>query len=121
MQCCSTRSRNLRSKATQPQASVDHFENHIRPFLTKNCISCHGQTKREGNLDLSSIDGILRGGDSGPAIVAGNPDESLVMEAVRHQSLEMPPDRKLEDKLVEPLALDRLWSLLADWASFKSR
>ncbi len=88
----------------QAQQREDHFENHIRPLLTKNCISCHGQVKREGNLDLSSIDGILRGGDSGPAIVSGKPEESLMMEAVRHQSLEMPPDRKLEDKLVQPLA-----------------
>ncbi len=87
-------------ESTTPE---DHFENHVRPLLVKNCIHCHGQTKREAGLDLSSLDGVLRGGDSGPAMTVGKSDESLIVEALRHQSLQMPPDKKLDDAAVDQI------------------
>lgn len=90
-------------EAQESTTQEDHFENHVRPLLVKNCIQCHGQTKREAGLDLSSLDGVLRGGDSGPAMAVGKSDESLIVEALRHQSLQMPPDKKLDDAAVDQI------------------
>lgn len=89
--------------AQESATPEEHFENHVRPLLVKNCIQCHGQTKREAGLDLSSLDGVLRGGDSGPAMAVGKSDESLIVEALRHQSLQMPPDKKLDDAAVDQI------------------
>ena len=82
----------------------EHFENHVRPLLVKNCISCHGSSKQESGLDLSTYEGLVRGGDSGPALVIGQPEESLIVQALRHQSLEMPPNQRMDDALIEPIA-----------------
>ncbi|TWU21619.1 Planctomycete cytochrome C [Novipirellula galeiformis] len=77
------------------------FEIHVRPTLTQHCIKCHGETKQEGGLQLTTLEQLLEGGESGPAIVVGNPDESLLVEALRYESFEMPPEEPLQD---EPIA-----------------
>lgn len=87
-----------------PQRKRDQFENHVRPILVKHCIKCHGHAKQEGKLRLTSIADLLKGGESGPAIVPGKPAESLLLEAVRYESLEMPPDGRLDAKIVGELA-----------------
>ncbi len=76
------------------------FEREIRPVIISQCIKCHGDSKQEGGLRLDTLAGFLKGGDSGPALVAGNPDESLLIEALHHRSLEMPPTGKLSDKTI---------------------
>jgi mono/diheme cytochrome c family protein len=76
------------------------FEREIRPVLVSHCIQCHGEKKQEGGLRLDSHDGLLRGGDSGPILVPGNPDESLLIDALHHRSLEMPPNKKLGEKTI---------------------
>ncbi len=81
----------------------DLFEIHVRPVLTQNCIKCHGEAKQEGGLQLTTLEQLLEGGDSGPAIVIGNPEESLLVEAVRYESYEMPPEEPLQDELVAGL------------------
>jgi hypothetical protein len=82
------------------------FENDIRPLLIERCIKCHGPKKAESGLRLDSIATALKGGDSGPAVVPGQPADSLVIKAVRHEDdLEMPPDEKLSDR--EIAALER--------------
>ena len=75
------------------------FETRIRPLLAKHCYSCHGQTEIAG-LRLDSREGLLRGGKSGPAVVPGKADSSLLLEAVehRHSRLRMPPGRKLGER-----------------------
>ncbi len=83
---------------TQPQ--VELFELHVRPVLVAHCVKCHGDAKQEGALRLTKLEELLRGGDSGPAIVPGKPDESLILEALRYESLEMPPDGPLDPKLI---------------------
>jgi hypothetical protein len=82
------------------------FEQHVRPLLISRCYECHsedaGATK--GDLSLQHRSGWLDGGESGPAIVPGKPDESLLIQAVRYESYEMPPKGKLsahEIKILE--------------------
>ncbi|EMI19378.1 protein containing DUF1549, partial [Rhodopirellula maiorica SM1] len=82
---------------------LDQFEIHVRPTLTRHCISCHGEEKQEGGLQLTSLAQLLEGGDSGPAIVVGSPDESLLIEALRYESFEMPPEEPLENELISGL------------------
>ena len=73
------------------------FESQVRPLLIKRCYQCHSsgaKILKGGYLD--SRGGWMKGGDSGPAIVPA-PDKSLLIEAIRYQSLEMPPKGKLPD------------------------
>jgi mono/diheme cytochrome c family protein len=82
------------------------FETHVRPILDEHCLKCHGSTKQWASLRLDSRKAILKGGDSGPAAVAGEPDESLLIRAVRHddENLKMPQDDKLTDAQIEILS-----------------
>jgi hypothetical protein len=77
--------------------SDQHFAAKVRPLLESRCVSCHGSEKVKGGLRLDSRAAVLMGGDSGPAVVAGNPKESLLLQAVMHAKpdLEMPPKEKL--------------------------
>src|SRR5215510_3975605 len=63
-------------------SSAEFFEANVRPVLAANCYDCHAE-ERMGGLRLDSRDGVLKGGRSGPAIVPGDPDKSLLMQAVR--------------------------------------
>ena len=78
------------------------FESKIRPLLLNHCNECHGVEKHKGGLRLDSRVGWQQGGESGPAIVPGKPDESLLLKAVRYQDsdLQMPP-KKSGGKLSE--------------------
>ncbi len=77
------------------------FEAKVRPILVDHCEKCHASNaeKVRGNLLLDSKAGWEKGGDNGPAIVPGNPDESLLIQAVRYDdpALQMPPKGKLKD------------------------
>ena len=77
-------------------AEVEFFEREIRPILVDHCQSCHGAKKQEMSLRLDSAQGLLLGGDNGPVIVVGEPDESLLIEAIRYSGdTKMPPSGKL--------------------------
>ena len=73
-----------------------HFEQHVRPILAAKCLKCHGPKKQEGRLRLDSRAAMLRGGDSGPAIVAGKPaDRSREIREPRdaaHRSIDCESD-----------------------------
>lgn len=81
------------------------FENKVRPILAEHCLKCHGPEKSKSNLRLDSLAGAIAGGDSGPAVVPGNPAESLLVTAVTHEDdvLKMPPSKKLPKSVVEDL------------------
>jgi len=76
----------------------DHafFESKIRPVLVERCYECHSAEKTKGGLALDTKAGWEKGGDSGPAILPGKPDESLLIKAVRYhdEDLAMPPQKK---------------------------
>ena len=78
------------------------FENRIRPVLVEHCYSCHSANAEvvKGGLLLDTRQGLLVGGDSGAALVPGKAEESLLLDAMRHDGLEMPPDRKLPDDVI---------------------
>ena len=71
------------------QSGLPTFKADVLPILAENCLMCHGQEPRQGGLDLQSAATLLKGGQSGPAIVAGSPDRSLLMEKL--VSGQMPP------------------------------
>lgn len=81
---------------------LNFFENRIRPVLIEHCLECHsGDAKQKGGLNLSFRGGLIQGGESGPAIVPGKPEESLLIEALRYESFEMPPKGRLPKRIVE--------------------
>jgi hypothetical protein len=87
------------------QDPAEFFESRVRPVLSKNCYACHTNSKL-GGLQLDSREHLLKGGNSGPAIVPGQPDSSLLVQAVRrtHERLKMPPQGKLSDEEITSLA-----------------
>jgi hypothetical protein len=106
-----THTRNARAEspkagasAPPDKAAIAYFENKIRPVLIKECYSCHSaETKKgpKGGLFLDSRDGLLKGGDSGKAIVPGKPTESPLIHAFHGDGVStMPPKGKLSDAVI---------------------
>ncbi len=75
-----------------------YFENEVRPLLAQSCVKCHGSEKQEGGLRLDSLEHMLKGGDSGPALLPGAVADSLIISAVRYQDFEMPPSGQLSEE-----------------------
>ncbi len=89
-------------------ADLQFFENKIRPVLAEHCYKCHGRDadKVKGGLMLDTQEGLVHGGNSGAVIVAGKPDDSILIQAVRYTDpdLQMPPKgEKLSDQQVADL------------------
>ena len=81
---------------------TDLFETKIRPALVQHCYECHSQESKKikGGLRLDSMEALVRGGDSGPAINTDNPSESLLISALNQLQFEMPPSGKLDDSII---------------------
>ena len=87
-------------------ADTAHFEAKIRPLLIEHCYECHSADKKhKGNLLLDTQAGMLKGGDTGPALVAGDAAKSLLLKAVKWEdpNLQMPPKTKLSDAQIADL------------------
>lgn len=97
------------SKSTQE--AVTSFEKHVRPLLISKCFECHSQeTEQNGGLAVDSLESMLQGGDSGPALRLESSHESLILRAVRYRDpkLQMPPDGRLSAAEIK---------ILEDWIS----
>src|SRR5262245_46423642 len=90
---------------TKPDAAaVEFFEKKVRPLLIEQCQTCHNGKKKRGNLLLDSRASLLKGGDTGPAIVPGAPEKSLLVKAISYkEQLRMPPRSKLPDEQIATL------------------
>ncbi|WP_246114176.1 DUF1553 domain-containing protein [Rubripirellula tenax] len=84
---------------------LEFFEREVRPVLVEHCYQCHSASGKriKAGLRLDHLSEMLRGGDSGPAIVPGDADASLIVEAVRYEGYEMPPKGKLPDDQIAAL------------------
>ena len=83
-------------------ASVEWFEKKIRPVLVRHCYECHSAASKNlgGKLRLDFRAGLLKGGESGPAVSVGKPDSSPLILALKYDGLEMPPSGKLPDSVI---------------------
>ena len=99
-----------RAEAVSASAEqLEFFEKQVRPLLVKRCFECHGGTQSEGGLSLASSAGWKTGGDSGPAILPGKPADSLLIDAVNHRGLEMPPAERGGKLPAEEIAILTQW------------
>jgi mono/diheme cytochrome c family protein len=104
---------SLAAWPVRPQSRDDFFETRIRPILATECFSCHTSSQL-GGLRLDSREALLRGGNSGPAIIPGDPDKSLLVIAIRQTgALKMPKGGKLPqdqiDAIVQWVRLGAVW------------
>src|SRR5688572_5958390 len=83
------------------------FRDKVEPLLSKHCYECHSarSEKIKGGLLLDSKAGLLKGGDTGTALIPGDPENSMIIIAVRHEDpdLQMPPKKKISDEEIAVL------------------
>src|SRR5215471_13263331 len=86
-------------------AALEHFEKRVRPLLSARCYECHGpRSKARGGLRLDSRAALLKGGEHGPAIAPGKPEESFLLRVLRHDGdVKMPPKTKLTAREIADL------------------
>lgn len=93
------------TRADERAQRLEHFEKHVRPVLVKSCYRCHSKDAKrlKGGLRLDSRTLMLKGGDTGPAIVPEHPEKSLLIKAIEYKdvNLQMPPRSKLEQKDID--------------------
>jgi mono/diheme cytochrome c family protein len=99
---------SVAAQAATGAAGVEFFEKKIRPVLIENCYKCHSaaDNKVKGGLSLDTREAVLKGGDTGPSIVPGDVEKSLLIKAVRYTDpdLQMPPkDKKLSGEQIADL------------------
>ena len=83
--------------AKAADTAEDHFERRVRPIFAEKCVQCHGAKKQKAGLRLDSRAALVKGGESGPAVLPGDPKKSLLVRAVRHDGeIKMPPKSRLE-------------------------
>jgi hypothetical protein len=94
--------RALAQSAEPAPDEADFFEKRIRPVLVEHCYECHSaqSDKLKGKLLLDSRETSRKGGESGPAVVPGDPDASLLIQALRYETYEMPPKGKLPPAVI---------------------
>src|SRR4051794_4342581 len=92
---------------------AEFFQKKVQPIFTEHCYKCHSHSadKIKGGLVVDSLSGLIAGGDTGPAVVPGNPGKSLLIEAVAYKNddLQMPPKgKKLTDEQI---------AILTEWVN----
>lgn len=90
----------------KPAATPD-FQRDVMPIFEEKCNRCHGAKRRGGKLDMRTIEALLTGGDTGPAIKPGNSKKSLLIELIHYK--EMPPKKERSFVTADELELLRRW------------
>ncbi|HAM72731.1 MAG TPA: hypothetical protein DCM86_13905, partial [Verrucomicrobiales bacterium] len=96
-------------RGADERAGMEFFEKHVRPVLVEQCYKCHSSQAEKGvkgGLNLETREGLLKGGENGPAVVPGDVERSLLIKAVRYtdENLQMPPkNRKLGSEEIQNL------------------
>ncbi|XZE53369.1 DUF1549 domain-containing protein [Planctomycetaceae bacterium SH139] len=103
----------LAEQAELRAAELRFFEQEVRPLLAEHCWSCHGSSKQQAGLRLDNHAGLLRGGESGAVVVAGDVDASSLITAIRYEDLEMPPAEQLDPRSIR--VLEKWVSIGAPW------
>lgn len=90
-----------------PATEQEFFETKIRPVLVKHCYDCHSSAVAapKGGLRVDSRELLRRGGESGPGVVPGKSADSLILDALRHDGVEMPPGKKLPSEVIADFTL----------------
>ena len=94
------------AEPNEKPAAVD-YQRDVAPILEAKCNRCHSAKKADGKLMTTSPDAMLKGGTSGPAIVAGKPDKSILIELIHHN--EMPPKRTQPRVTADELKTLKAW------------
>jgi hypothetical protein len=76
---------NPGTRAAASDPALDHFERKVRPIFAEHCLGCHGDEKQEAGLRLDSREALLKGGETGAAVVSGKPEESLLLATLLHR------------------------------------
>jgi hypothetical protein len=94
------------SPSSASAAGFEYFEKHVRPLLAEHCYQCHGPQKQESGLAVNTVARLRAGGDRGVLVLPGEPDASLLIQAVRYDGddVKMPPRGKLKDEQIAVLA-----------------
>jgi mono/diheme cytochrome c family protein len=100
------------ARSEGPKTKATLTQHDVLPILLRRCTVCHGLRRREGGLDLRSKAAMLRGGKSGPAIVLGKPEASLVLKKIR--AGQMPPRARLVEASIKPIEKAEI-AILAKW------
>lgn len=101
--------------AEQMVVSTELFKSHVRSLLVEHCLKCHGGQETHGEFDLTTREGLLKGGELGTVVVVGKPEESLLVKLIRHEDEpNMPED---VDKLPDD-AIDRISAWIASGAAY---
>ena len=80
------------------------FDTRVAPIISKRCLGCHNDELDDGSISFQNRDTLLKGGNRGPAIIPGDPDNSVLIHAVRQDGeLKMPPGGKLSRREIQTL------------------
>ena len=96
-----------RAWADDPPGDTPDFQKDILPIFEEKCIRCHGGKRRGGKLDMRTMESLLTGGESGPALRKGNARKSLLIELIHYK--EMPPKKEKPAVTTSELELLRKW------------
>jgi hypothetical protein len=97
----------LSSLAEEKPQAVPDFQKDVLPVFEEKCIRCHGAKRRDGKLDMRTLEALLEGGVTGPALKPGNAKKSLLIELIHYK--EMPPKKKGPFITSAELEMLRLW------------
>ena len=93
--------------ADEKREATPDFQKDVLPIFEGKCLRCHGAKRQGGKLDMRTLEAVLTGGDTGPAIKPGHATQSLLIELIYHQ--EMPPKKEKSAVTSSELDLLRRW------------